>query len=109
MTLTRRQTSAMSARFRACQNLSKSRGYAGPVPRQEEAHKAAVCQAFRLGCRQPHKLDLGELQNKLETIVIIALVVFLLGGVGWYWGTGAVNATCSGTEAAVLERDLACK
>jgi hypothetical protein len=24
----------------------------------------------------------------LETILIIALVVFLLGGGGWYWGRG---------------------
>ena len=31
----------------------------------------------------------------LETILIIVLIVFLLGGGGWYWGAGAVNATCS--------------
>jgi hypothetical protein len=29
-----------------------------------------------------------DFKMSLETILIIALIVFLLGGGGWYWGRG---------------------
>jgi len=39
----------------------------------------------------------------IETILVIVLVVFLLGGGGWYWDAGALNATGSGAEIAVKQ------
>ena len=57
-------------------------------PRQEVAHLAAACEAFRPSCRQLHKSVLEDFKMSLETILIIVLIVFLLGGGGWYWGRG---------------------
>jgi hypothetical protein len=39
----------------------------------------------------------------VETILIIVLIVFLLGGSGLYWGAGAVDQACSRTAIADLE------
>jgi hypothetical protein len=74
---------AKAAQDRRALNIRTSP--ADPLPRQEVAHIATACQAFRPGCRQPRKSVPGELQMSLETILIIVLVVFLLGGGGWYW------------------------
>jgi len=43
----------------------------------EQTAQASICQTF-----------LEKFIMSLETILIIAVIVFLLGGGGWYWQRG---------------------